>query len=306
MLLTNQIIIDKATEIGFNKIGFAAPMLLSNNIQVYQEWLEKNHNASMEYLNKNHDKKEDIKKVFPEVKSVIVFDLNYFTNLKYKDETNFGKISRYAVVKDYHKVLKNKLKKLVQELQKIDTNFQARYFVDSNLVLEKTYAEKAGIGWQGKNSLIITKEFGSWIFLAVMATNREFETSKPAENLCGDCRKCIEACPTKAINENKTIDARKCISYHTIESKNEIPLDLKGKFNNYIFGCDICQEVCHYNIANAKLTTDKDFFPLNYSEINLQEILNINEEEFNKRFADNTIKRTKLEGLKRSAKFISV
>ncbi|MBN2572907.1 MAG: tRNA epoxyqueuosine(34) reductase QueG [Ignavibacteriales bacterium] len=304
MLLKNQIITQKATELGFSKIGFAAPMVLNDNIQFFKEWLDDNNNASMEYLKKNLDIKENVNILYPEARSVIVLALNYFTDIKQSEKPNCGVISRYAIVQDYHQVLKLKTNKLIKELKIIDIGFDARVFIDSNFVLEKTYAEKAGIGWQGKNSLIITEEFGSWIFLAVMVTNREFEASKPVENLCSDCRKCIEACPTKAINENKTIDARKCISFHTIENKNAIPLELKGKFNNYIFGCDICQEVCPFNIKHSLPTKDKDFFPFKENEIPIEEILKMTEEDFSKRFADSPIKRTKLEGLKRNAKFL--
>ncbi|MEJ2615376.1 MAG: tRNA epoxyqueuosine(34) reductase QueG, partial [Ignavibacteriaceae bacterium] len=188
----------------------------------------------------------------------------------------------------------------------IDNSFEAKAYVDTGPVMDKAWAVKSGIGWLGKHTNVINKEYGSWFFIANLVTNFEFEYSLPIEDFCGSCRACIDACPTNAIIDEYVINANKCISYLTIENKSEIPEQFKGKFDNWIFGCDICQEVCPWNNKFSKVTDKVEFFPVyNNKEISLDEVVALSKEEFNKRFKESPVKRAKLSGLKRNAAFLS-
>ena len=306
MKITNDIVIEKAKEQGFDLIGFAPAKELTKEIKNFEKWLNENYQSGMQYMERNIEKRKNVKNLLPSAKSVISLGLNYFTPDKYSNDIGKGKISRYAWGKDYHLIIWEKLDNLVDEIKKINNSFKAKSYVDTGPVMDKTWAVKSGIGWLGKHTNVINKEYGSWFFIATLITNFEFEYSLPIEDFCGSCRACIDACPTNAIIEEYVVNANKCISYLTIENKNEIPEQFKGKFDNWIFGCDICQDVCPWNNKFSKVTDILEFFPVNDNkEISLDEAVSLSKEEFNKRFEKSPVKRAKLSGLKRNAAFIS-
>jgi epoxyqueuosine reductase len=259
----------------------------------------------MKYMEKNQSKRKDVNEIFSRAKSVISLGLNYYTPHKYSGNKSNGKISRYAWGKDYHLVIWDKLFQLIQKFKEIDNKFEGISYVDTGPIMDKAWSVRAGIGWQGKHANIINKEYGSWFFIANIITNYEFEYSKQIEDFCGTCTACIDACPTRAIIEPYMIDSNKCISYHTIENKEEIPIELKGQFQNWIFGCDLCQDVCPWNIKFSQSTSINDFCDAeDKKEFSLKKVMELTEEEFASLFANSPIKRTKLKGLKRNAAFL--
>ncbi|MEO8399575.1 MAG: tRNA epoxyqueuosine(34) reductase QueG, partial [Ignavibacteriaceae bacterium] len=216
-----------------------------------------------------------------------------------------GKISRYAWGEDYHLVIWEKLNKLTKELQNIDPAFECKSYVDTGPVMDKAWAVQAGIGWLGKHTNVINREIGSWFFIANIITNFEFDYSLQIQDFCGSCTACLDACPTNAIVEEYVVDSNKCISYLTIENKNDIADEFKDKFDNWVFGCDICQDVCPWNNKFSITTKTQKFFLKNDNkEIIIDEILKMTQEDFNKRFKNSAIKRSKLNGLKRNAEFV--
>jgi epoxyqueuosine reductase len=308
--LTNQIVIAKAKEVGFDIVGFAKADIIENESEKLKLWLEKGHQADMDYMVRNFEKRKDIKKVLRNAESVISLGLNYYTSEQYsevkqdgKTSLPLGKVSRYAWGKDYHLIIWNKLFDLEFKLKQIDPKFESISYVDTGPVMDKAWAVRAGLGWLGKHTNVISKEQGSWFFIANIITNCKFEYSDQILDHCGDCTACLDACPTNAIVQEYVVDANKCISYHTIENKNDIPKELKGKFENWIFGCDICQDVCPWNQKFSEPTSIRDFYPKT-KEITLDEALKMDNSDFKKRFAESPIKRTKLKGLKRNAKFL--
>lgn len=305
--LTTQIVIDEAKKIGFNLIGFAPYRPLKEEIQYYKRWINKGYNADMTYLEKNIDKREDVKNILSDAQSVISLGLNYQTNEVHSNQNGYGKISRYAWGKDYHLIMWEKLDELISELKKINTEFEAKSYVDTGPVMDKVWAVNAGIGWIGKHTNLINKEIGSFFFIATIITNHNFEPSPVITDHCGSCTACIDACPTDAIFNAYQLDASKCISYLTIENKGEIPIEFKGKFENWLFGCDICQDVCPWNKKFSTPTNLEEFRPINNNkEIPLNEVLKMTQEEFSRRFKNSPVKRTKLKGLKRNAEFLKL
>jgi len=303
MRITNEIVIEKAKQIGFDLVGFVKADELTEETANLEKWLDMKYNGDMEYMERNLEKRKDISKIFPDAKSIISLGVNYYTDEQYTNQKNKGKISRYAWGKDYHLVIWEKLNQLESELKEIDPEFESKSYVDTGPVMDKAWAVRAGLGWLGKHTNIINKEIGSWFFIANLITNYEFEYSPVIADHCGSCTACIEACPTNAIADEYLLDSTKCISYLTIESKKEIPDEFKGKFDNWIFGCDICQDVCPWNIKFSELTQKIEFLPKN-KELKISEVINMTEEEFRERFSESPVKRTKLKGLKRNAEFI--
>lgn len=304
MKLTNQIVIAKAKELGFDLIGFARAEILEKEIKNLKEWLSKGYNATMEYMNKNIEKRFDVKNILPEAKSVISLAINYFVNDNYTNKNGTGKVSRYAWGKDYHLIMWEKLEILEDELKAIEPSFESKSYVDTGPVMDKVWAVKSGVGWMGKHTNVISREIGSWFFLATMITNYEFEYNEQIPDHCGTCRACIDACPTGAIVNEYVLDSNRCISFLTIENKGEIPEEFKDKFDNWIFGCDICQDVCPWNKKFSKPTSEHEFNSKANKELEIDKILNMTEEEFKERFQSSPISRAKLLGLKRNAKFI--
>jgi epoxyqueuosine reductase len=303
MKLTNEIVIQKAKTVGFNLIGFAKAEILGQESEHLKKWLQKNYQAGMDYMERNFDKRIDVKKILPEAKSVISLGLNYYTPDEYSNQKNNGKVSRYAWGKDYHLIIWAMLDELEEELKKVDSAFESISYVDTGPVMDKAWAVRAGIGWLGKHTNVINREIGSWFFIANIITNYEFNYSDQIPDFCGTCTACIDACPTDAIVQEYVIDSNRCISYLTIENKNEISEEFKGKFDNWIFGCDICQDVCLWNQKFLVKTLIKDFYPQN-KELKLDEVLGLNEENFKEKFKISPIKRAKLSGLKRNASFL--
>ena len=306
MKLTNEIVTEKAKSLGFDLVGFAKAEVLYEEAKFLEKWLKSGYQAGMSYMERNIEKRKNIANILPDVKSVISFGTNYYTDEKYSNDNDSGKVSRYAWGKDYHLVIWEKLDELETQFKKIDPNFKCKSYVDTGPVMDKVWANRAGLGWLSKNSNVINKDFGSWIFLSTLFTNYEFDYDEPIEDLCGTCTDCIDACPTQAIIEPYVVDSNKCISYLTIENKEEIPESFAGKFNNWLFGCDVCQDVCPWNIKFSQVTFGNTFYPVNGNkEIKLDIIAKMEQNEFKVRFENSTIKRAKLKGLKRNALHLS-
>jgi epoxyqueuosine reductase len=225
-------------------------------------------------MSKNFEKRKDVKKILPNAKSVISLGLNYYTPDSYSEEESKGKISRYAWGKDYHLIIWAMLDELENELKKVDPAFESISYVDTGPVMDKAWAVRAGIGWLGKHTNVINREIGSWFFIANVITNIEFDYSEQIPDFCGSCTACIDACPTNAIVKDYIVDANKCISYLTIENKKDISEELKGRCDNWLFGCDICQDVCPWNQKFSVETLLKDFHPQN-KELNLDEVIEL-------------------------------
>lgn len=305
MKLSNEDVIKKARELGFDLVGFAEAGILNEEAAHLEQWIERGYHGKMKYMEKNSDKRKDIRKVFPEAKSVISLAMNYYTPDSHSFEKEEGKISRYAWGKDYHLIIWDKLKVLERELNNLDPGFKSISYVDTGPVMDKAWAVRAGIGWQGKNTNIINPEKGSWFFIAALITNYEFEYAGLIADHCGTCTACLDACPTDALAGGYIIDSNKCISYLTIENKEEIPASFRGKFDNWVFGCDICQDVCPWNIKFSESCSIEEFYPSGgRTGISLNEVLEMNEENFREKFKDSPVKRTKLSGLKRNAEFL--
>lgn len=299
-ILTNEIVIQKAKAVGFDLIGFAKAEILNEESGRLKNWLDNGYQAGMDYMSKNFEKRKDISQILPNAKSVISLGLNYYTHDSYSDNKTKGKISRYAWGKDYHLIIWSMLDELEEEFKKIEPGFESISYVDTGPVMDKAWAVRAGIGWLGKHTNLINREIGSWFFIANIITNREFDCLEQIPDFCGTCTACIDACPTNAIVHEYVVDANKCISYLTIENKNEISEEFIGKFDNWLFGCDICQEVCPWNQKFPVEALLNDFHPQN-KELNLDDIMGMEEEEFKEKFHTSPIKRPKLTGMKRNA-----
>ena len=290
---------EESEKLGFIKIGFSSPEILKSD-RFLREWIDAGFCGEMKWFEKSLQKRANPKLLYAEVKTIISAAISYFCNSTYENSSESGKISRYAQGEDYHDVVKEKLKKLLYFIKKEIKGADGRIYVDSAPVVEKIWASKSGLGWIGKNSLLITREAGSWIFLGEIFLNFELKITEPStRDFCGSCEKCINECPTGAIVKPRVINSEKCISYQTIENKGKIPESLRPKMGSWIYGCDVCQEVCPWN-KFSKETTEKRFLPM---EINpdLNYLYNISEEEFKKQFQKSSIKRVKLAGFRRNA-----
>ncbi|MDP3149899.1 MAG: tRNA epoxyqueuosine(34) reductase QueG [Ignavibacteria bacterium] len=305
MQLTNDIVKNISASLGFNLIGFSHFVQLEEEVEQLDKWLQKGYSAGMKYIERNFEKRKDVRLILPEAKSIISLGMNYYTGHQHSNAEDFGKVSRYAWGKDYHLIIWEKLDLLIQKLKEIDPTFEAKTYIDTGPVMDKAWAVRSGIGWLGKHSNVINREKGSWFFIATVITNYEFAVSHKVADLCGSCTACIDACPTNAIVQDYVVDANKCISYLTIENKGEIDKSLSGKFEKWIFGCDICQDVCPWNKKFSMETNEKEFHPKEGNkEIALATVENMSEELFKEKFAESPILRTKLKGLKRNAEFL--
>ena len=294
-----------AARLGFDYCGIARAVRLDDDALRLEQWLQKGMHGSMQYMEKNFELRVDPTKLVPGAKSVITLLKNYYPSQQ--QQTDAPKISKYAFGKDYHEVIRQQLKELLETLKESVGEIHGRGFVDSAPVLERTWAQRSGLGWVGKNGNLINKLSGSYYFIATLITDLELEYDDPfAKDFCGTCTKCIDACPTDAILPDRVVDGSKCISYFTIELKEMlIPGDMKGKFDDWMFGCDTCQDVCPWN-RFSKPTTELQFSPI-------PEILNLStkewemmtEESFEKVFKDSPLKRSKFSGIQRNLKFIS-
>ena len=293
-----------ASQLGFDYCGIAKAQLLNEDAKRLENWLSKGMHGSMQYMENYFDLRIDPSKLVPGAKSVITLLLNYFPAKQ--QSVDSPKISKYAYGSDYHEVIRTKLKMFLQQVKEQVGEVNGRGFVDSAPVLERTWAQKAGIGWIGKNGNLITKESGSFFFIATLIVDLELNYDNEfVKDYCGTCTKCIDTCPTEAILPDKVINGSKCISYFTIELKDTlIPDAMKGKFDNWMFGCDVCQDVCPWN-RFSKTTNEINFTPI-------PEILNLSvndweemtEESFKSIFKNSPLKRAKFEGIKRNLKFL--
>lgn len=299
-----KIVKDEAKRLGFGYCGISKAEFLEDEAPRLENWLKKNMQGKMSYMENHFDMRLDPTKLVPGAKSVVSLLLNYYTDAKQLDETA-PKISRYAYGEDYHFVIKKKLREMLHTLEvKIGRTVGGRGFVDSAPVLDKAWAKRGGLGWIGKNSNLINKNSGSFFFVAELILDVELTPDSPVGDFCGTCTRCIDACPTDAIVSPYIVDGSKCISYFTIELKEAIPETEKGKFDNWMFGCDVCQDVCPWNRFSAP-NTHAEFAPsdalLKKSKAEWEEIT---EDVFRELFRKSPVKRTKFEGLKRNIQFL--
>lgn len=294
-----------ATELGFSHCGIAKAEFLEEEAPRLEEWLKRSYQGEMHYMENHFDMRLDPRILVPGAKSVISLTYNYFTEEKQNEDA--PKISKYAYGEDYHHVVKDKLKTLLRNMQQQIGELQGRCFVDSAPVMERAWAAKAGIGWIGKHSLLINKTQGSFFFLAEIIVDAELAYDAPfTTDHCGTCTACMDACPTGAIVENKVVDGSKCISYFTIELKDAIPTAYKDKLDDWMFGCDVCQDVCPWN-RFSKQHNEPKFTPNpKLLAMNRREWQEITEDVFNELFKKSAVKRTKYEGLKRNLRFLEL
>ncbi|MEG4486546.1 tRNA epoxyqueuosine(34) reductase QueG [Microcoleus sp. D2_18a_B4] len=303
----------KALELGFHKVGIASTDTdLDIEKQRLQAWLDKGYQADMAWM--ANPKRQDIQLVMPEVQSLICVAINYYTAHQrpsnppcergVEAEVEYAKISRYGWGRDYHRILHKKLKVLANWVRSQGEGIEARYYADTGPIQDKMWAQRAGIGWIAKNGNVISREYGSWVFLGEILTNLELAPDESHTEHCGTCTRCIEACPTGAITEPFVVNADRCIAYHTIENRAEkLPDEIASNLQGWVAGCDICQDVCPWNQRFAKPTDVADFepYPENIAPT-LAELADISDEEWNRRFTASALRRIKPEMLRRNAK----
>ncbi|MBA4851162.1 tRNA epoxyqueuosine(34) reductase QueG [Emticicia sp. BO119] len=294
----------KARELGFDFCGISRAEFLEEEAPRLESWLNKNYHGQMAYMANYFDKRLDPRQLVEGAKSVITLILNYYPEKQLTQKSEDLKLSKYAYGKDYHFVMKDKLKDLMQMISEEIGEVNGRVFVDSAPVMDKAWARKSGVGWMGKHTNLINREIGSFFFIGEIICDLELQPDGAIKDYCGTCTRCIDACPTDAIIEPYVVDGSKCISYYTIELKEAIPDEVKGKFENWIFGCDICQDVCPWNSFARPHTTPE--FELNpqLAEFTKKDWEEITEELFQEIFRRSAVKRTKLDGLKRNIDFV--
>ena len=295
-----------ARDLGFDYCGIAKAVKLNEDASRLESWLQQGFHGSMQYMERNFDMRVDPTLLVPGAKSVITLLLNYFPSQH--QQNTAPKISKYAYGKDYHEVIKPKLNNFLLILQEKIGEIHGRGFVDSAPVLERAWAQRSGLGWIGKNGNFITKHHRSFFFIATIITDLELVPDEPfASDYCGTCTRCIDACPTNAILDNKVVNASRCISYFTIELKEMLmPGEMQSKFQHWMFGCDICQDVCPWN-RFSKPTEESSFTPIpEILNLTTKEWENITEETFKRIFKDSPLKRAKFKGIQRNLKFIAM
>lgn len=290
----------EAVELGFSAVGIARAEPLATEGERFLEWLDRGYHGEMAWLEREPGKRTDPRAIFPEARSVISVALNYYTPSQHGAG---AKISRYAWGDDYHDVVKEKLRVLLDWIESELPGSSGKVCVDTAPVMDKAWAVRAGLGWIGKHSNLITKEMGSWVFLGEILLNAELEYDRPIEDHCGSCTACLDACPTDAIVEPFVVDSNKCISYATIELRSEdLPANITENLNGWIYGCDICQDVCPWNRFQQP-TGEERFAPrLGETSLDLDMVESLTPESYAERFRKSAMKRTKLGGLKRNAK----
>ena len=293
----------EAKKLGFQDCGIAPAGFLDRDAAHLTGWLSNNMHAGMNYMEGHFDERTNPAKLVPGAKSVISVILNYYLPEVKNDKKN-PKISKYAYGHDYHKVVKEKLKKLLNIIREFEKTVTGRFFVDSAPVLERAWAARSGLGWIGKNSNLINRKYGSFIFIGELIINIDLEYDNPAKDYCANCTKCIDACPTGAIVADRVIDANRCISYQTIENKGEIDNNLKGKMGNWVFGCDICQDICPWN-KGITPASEPDFIPRKeILEMTGENWNKLDEKRYNKLFSGTAVKRAGFSSFKRNIAFL--
>lgn len=301
----SQEIKQQALKIGFDQVGIIDITL---NLEIQQEnrkrlekWLNQGYNAQMQWM--NNPKRQDITLCWEEVKSIICVALNYYTPHQHSNDPDIGKISRYGWGRDYHRIITKKLKIFAQWLLEKNPQTKVRYYVDTGPIQDKFWAQQAGIGWVAKNANLITRDYGSWVFLGEILTNLPLKSDHAHTNHCGTCTRCLTACPTQAITEPYVVDANRCIAYHTIENRNpQLPDEIGKNLNGWVAGCDICQDVCPWNQRFAQETRVSDFHPYPDNLYpKLKDLAEMTEEEWDKRFQGSALRRIKPEMWRRNA-----
>jgi len=294
----------KALELGFSKVGIARAEGLGADGERLKEWLRRGYHASMSWMAERTEERADPRILLPGARSVIAVAVNYYTGAEHRPKEGEGKISRYAWGDDYHIHVTRRIEKLNDCIRQLVPGAEGRYYVDTGPAMDKAWAERAGLGWRGKHTTVITKDYGSWVFLGEIITTLELEYDAPVEDSCGTCTACVDACPTDALDEPYILDSNKCISYLTIEHRSEIDPKFGPQFDGWVFGCDICQDVCPWN-RFRKEAADKEFLPRDGNvSPSLDGLLALTQEEFSVRFSKSPVKRTKRAGLLRNAKFV--
>jgi epoxyqueuosine reductase len=295
----------EAIRLGFSGCGISKAEFLPDDAKRLQQWLDSKYHAGMSYMENHFDKRTDPSRLSEGARSVISVILNYYSRARSRDP-EAPVISTYAYGKDYHQVIRKKLNALLRFMQNAMGPVSGRGFVDSAPVLDRAWAARSGLGWIGKNSNLISPESGSFFFIGNLIVDIPLQYDKPITDFCGDCNRCIRACPTNAILPGRTINANRCISYLTIENRDEISPEFAGKFRNRAFGCDICQDVCPWNRKSTP-NKEEDFKPLTgLLEMKRQEWYDLDEEKYSALFAHSAIKRAKFTGLKRNLDFIKM
>ncbi len=294
----------RAADLGFAACGIAEAVYLADDDDKLNHWLENKYHGEMEYMARNREKRPDPRKLLPGARSVIVVLMNYFPEKPLPEKDNY-KIAKYAYGQDYHELIRGKLNQLIMEIKNQAGAMEARAFTDSAPVLERSWAEKSGLGWIGKNTCLIHPKLGSFVFIGEIITDLELEYDRHQINdLCGGCTRCIDACPTGAIIEPRILDSRKCISYQTIEFRGELPPEEKENFKDWIFGCDICQDVCPWN-RKATPHNENAFHPEPaLQHMNKEKWEQLTPEAFKLLFRASAVRRTRYEGLKRNISFL--
>ncbi|TLX76159.1 tRNA epoxyqueuosine(34) reductase QueG [Labilibacter sediminis] len=299
-----ELIKEKARELGFDDCGFTKAHELTPDKEILKDWIDHEMYGNMHYMANHFEKRTDPSKLVEGAKSVIVLLTNY-TPSELQKHSDSPKIARYAFGQDYHHVIKDKLKTLFNFIKtEIYPSLDGRYFVDSAPVLERSLAVRAGLGWIGKNTHLIHKKLGSYVFISELIINLELSYNEPLKDACGGCQRCIEACPTTAIIEPRKLDARRCISYLTIENKEAIPEEFSNHMENRVFGCDICQEVCPWTWKSRPHQIDELKPKSKILELTKKEWQNLSQEQFSEIFSKSAVKRAKYSGLKRNIDFL--
>ncbi len=291
-----------ASDLGFSFCGISKAEYLEEEAPKLEEWLKKGYQGKMSYLERNFDNRLDPTKLVPGAKSVVSLVYNYYPE-QIHETAGVPNLAKYAYGQDYHFTIKDKLKAFLSRIQEEIGEVDGRVFVDSAPVLERTWAAKSGLGWIGKNSLLINREMGSFFFLAELIIDLVLEPDDPIKDYCGTCTACQDACPTNAFPEPYVVDGSKCISYLTIELREEIPPEFNGKLDNWVFGCDICQDVCPWNRFSVP-HNEYSFQPQGWEVFDSSDWQEMTKEVFQKVFKKSALKRTKYEGLKRNIEFI--
>jgi epoxyqueuosine reductase len=290
----------KARDLGFDRAGIA-PAEPSRYRDYFRQWLDDGQAGSMKYLADRFSERTDPATYLPEAASVICLAINYFVPLRETDDAGQGRIGRYALGDDYHDWIKDRLHSLADWMRQAAPEAQTRCCTDTAPVMEKDLAARSGIGWVGKNTCLINEEIGSWLFLGEIVTTLQLPMDEPAVDRCGTCRRCIDACPTQAITEPYKLDARRCISYLTIEHRGDIDPELAEKFGNWIYGCDICQDVCPWN-GRAPAATDEHLQPrFETGRLDLRQVLSWTDQQYREKLRGSAMKRVKLPLLQRNA-----
>ena len=294
----------KATELGFDFCGISRAEFLEKEAPRLEQWLNQNYNGQMAWMANHFDKRLDPRQLVEGAKSVVSVLLNYYPEERLPEGTDDYKISKYAYGTDYHFILKDKLKSLLTFIHTEIGEVQGRAFVDSAPVMDKVWAARSGLGWVGKHSNLLNRDMGSFFFIGELILDLDLAPDGPVADYCGTCTRCVDACPTDAITQPYVVDGSKCISYFTIELKEAIPQEVKGQFENWVFGCDICQDVCPWNrFSKPHRTPEFDLSP-DLKSMSNADWEEITEEVFREIFRRSPLKRTKLEGLKRNLGFV--